>query len=393
MILRAELCTLPCLEFRVEHTDGPARAGTLETGHGVIHTPIFMPVGTQGTVKAVEPRELREVGAEIVLGNTYHLYLRPGCGVLEQAGGLHRFMAWDRPILTDSGGFQVYSLADLRGIDESGITFKSHLDGSVHHFSPESVIDVQRSLGSDIMMVLDECTPYPCDEAYARRSNAMTVRWAERCRGHFETTKPLYGTDQSLFAIVQGSTYMSIREESARALVAMDFPGYAIGGLSVGEPVEHMEAMTEVCVALLPEAKPRYLMGVGTPQNLLEGIARGVDMFDCVMPTRNGRNAVVFTRTGRLNLRNAGYGADHTPVDASCGCYTCRTFTRAYLRHLFRAKEILGLQLASIHNLAFYLQLMRDAREAIVGGRFAAWKHETLAAMAQDERLHTSLIQ
>ncbi len=296
------------------------------------------------------------------------------------------------PILTDSGGFQVYSLADLRGIDESGITFKSHLDGSTHQFSPERVVDVQRSLGSDIMMVLDECTPYPCDEEYARKSNAMTVRWADRCRARFEQTTPVYGHRQELFAIVQGSVYPAVREESVRALVEMDFPGYAIGGLSVGEPTESMYAMTELCTALLPEGKPRYLMGVGTPENLLECIARGIDMFDCVMPTRNGRNAVVFTRGGRMNLRNAAYSADFTPLDDACDCYTCRTFTRAYLRHLFRAKEILALQLATIHNLAFYLFLMRAAREAILAGRFAAWKRETLAAMTREGRLNTSHI-
>ena len=361
----------------------------MSLGHGEVLTPVFMPVGTQGTVKAVEPRELEEINAQIILGNTYHLYLRPGCEVLEAAGGLHGFNRWGRPILTDSGGFQVYSLADLRGIAEEGITFKSHLDGSVHKFTPEGVIDIQRSLGSDVMMVLDECTPHPCEEEYARTSNAMTVRWAARCREQLERTAPLYGKDQTLFAIVQGSVYPGIREVSARALVAMDFEGYAIGGLAVGEPTEEMYRITELCTAILPAEKPRYLMGVGTPENILEGIARGVDMFDCVMPTRNGRNAVVFTRTGKLNLRNARHRMDPAPLDAGCSCYTCRTFSRSYLHHLFRAREILGLQLASIHNLAFYLWLTSAAREAILEERFTPWKDALLAAMRREEAADT----
>jgi len=358
----------------------------MRLAHGEVCTPVFMPVGTQGTVKAVEPRELKEGQAQIILGNTYHLYLRPGCDILKAAGGLHRFMQWDRPILTDSGGFQVYSLADLRGIDEPGITFKSHLDGSVHHFTPESVVDTQRVLGSDVMMVLDECTPYPCEEEYARRSNAMTVRWAARCKQRMEETEPFYGFGQTLFAIVQGSVYPEIRAASASALAALDFQGYAIGGLSVGEPTDVMYGMTEICTGILPAAKPRYLMGVGTPENILESIARGIDMFDCVMPTRNGRNAVMFTRRGKLNLRNARHAEDFAPVDPDCSCYTCRTFSRAYLRHLFRAKEILALQLASLHNLAFYLWLTATAREAIIAGQFAAWKAEALALMAPEER-------
>jgi queuine tRNA-ribosyltransferase len=384
LILPPEFRKFHILKFDLEHTDGAARAGRMKLGHGEVQTPVFMPVGTQGTVKAVEPRELEEIRAQIILGNTYHLYLRPGCEVLEEAGGLHGFERWDRPILTDSGGFQVYSLADLRGIAEEGITFKSHLDGSVHKFSPESVIDTQRSLGSDIMMVLDECTPHPCDEDYARTSNAMTVRWAGRCRERLEQTSPRYGADQTLFAIVQGSVYPAIREASANALVAMDFAGYAIGGLAVGEPTDVMYRITEFCTAILPAHKPRYLMGVGTPENILEGIARGVDMFDCVMPTRNGRNAVVFTRGGKLNLRNARHRKDFGPLDTGCACYTCRTFSRAYLHHLFRAREILGLQLASIHNLAFYLWLTATARESICEGRFAPWKDAMLSAMHRE---------
>ena len=345
-----------------------------------------MPVGTQGSVKAIEPRELREVGAQIILGNTYHLYLRPGVELIEKTGGLHGFVGWNGPMLTDSGGYQVFSLSDLRGIDPDGVHFKSHHDGSVHRFTPESVVDIQRSLGSDIMMVLDECPPYPCDEEYAERSNQLTLKWAARCLDRFSATTAKYGAGQSLFAIVQGSVYGRIREMSARALVSLDFDGYAIGGLSVGEPVSDMYAMTELCAALLPAQKPRYLMGVGTPENLLESIARGIDMFDCVLPTRNGRNAMVFTRRGRLNLRNAKFTDDLAPVDPECGCYACRNFSRAYLRHLFKAREILGLQLATIHNLSFYLWLMNAARDAILGDRFGAWKESALRDLASEDQ-------
>ena len=344
-----------------------------------------MPVGTQGSVKAIEQRELVSEDARIILGNTYHLYLRPGTKLIETAGGLHRFMGWDRHLLTDSGGYQVFSLAGLRGISEEGVQFRSHIDGSAHLFTPERVIDFQRSLGSDIMMVLDECAPHPCDEEYAERSNALTLRWAERSRVRLEQTVPLYGHEQSLFGIVQGSVYPSIRENSSRALGALDFPGYAIGGLSVGEPVDQMYRMVEICTDILPLEKPRYLMGVGTPENLLEGIERGVDMFDCVMPTRNARNAVVFTSRGRLNMRNARHADDFSPVDPACSCYTCRTFSRAYLRHLFKAGEILALQLATIHNIAYYLSLLRAAREAIAGGTFPAWKQSVLSAVAVEE--------
>ncbi len=360
------------------HTDGLARAGMLLTDRGEIPTPVFMPVGTQGTVKAVEPRELLDMGARIILANTYHLYLRPGTEILEKMGGLHAFAGWTRPILTDSGGYQVFSLADLRNLQEDGVVFRSHLDGSTHLFSPEKVVDIQRSLGSDVMMVLDECTPYPCDEAYAAASGELTLRWAERCRERWAATRPLYGTDQALFAIVQGSTFPGLRERSARALVAMDFEGYAIGGLSVGEPAEVMYGITGLCTALLPARRPRYLMGVGTPGNILECIARGVDMFDCVLPTRNGRNAVLFTRSGKLNMRNSVHAEDGRPVDEECDCYTCRTFTRAYLRHLFKAGEILALQLASLHNLTFYLWLARTARERILEGTFHTWKADML---------------
>ena len=364
------------MSFVLVHTDGKARAGVLRTDRGDVPTPIFMPVGTQGAVKAVEPRELTEMGAHIILGNTYHLYLRPGCDVIGTAGGVHRFMSWERPVLTDSGGFQVFSLSSLRGITEEGVEFRSHLDGSSHVFTPERVIDFQRSLGSDIMMALDECTPYPCDEEYAVNSHRLTIRWARRSKRRLEETSPRYGSRQMLFGIVQGSTYRHLREESAGALVEIGFDGYAIGGLSVGEPAEMMYAMTEVSTAVLPAEKPRYLMGVGTPENILEAVERGVDMFDCVLPTRNGRNAVLFTRHGRLNMKNAAHAEDFSPIDPECACYTCRNFTRAYLRHLFKAREIMALQLSSLHNLSYYLWLLRGAREAVLNDRYGEWKQE-----------------
>jgi queuine tRNA-ribosyltransferase len=370
----------------IEHTHGDARAGRLCTSRGEVATPVFMPVGTQGTVKAMEQRELNTAGAGIILGNTYHLYLRPGPALIEKAGGLHAFIHWDGHLLTDSGGYQVFSLANLRGISEEGVVFKSHLDGSAHLFTAENVVDFQRSFGSDIMMVLDECPPYPCEESYALQSNALTVRWASRCRERLEQTAPQYGHDQSLFGIVQGSVYPAIRESSARELVAMNFDGYAIGGLSVGEPAEEMYRMVQICTEILPAEKPRYLMGVGTPENMLEAIGRGVDMFDCVMPTRNARNALVFTSVGKLNLRNACHAEAFSPLDDQCGCYTCRNFSRAYLRHLFKSGEILGLQLATIHNVTYYCTLMRSAREAITGQRFQEWKASILAAIAPAEK-------
>ena len=370
------------MKFSIAQTDGNARAGVLVTGRGEIATPVFMPVGTQGSVKAVEQRELEEIGAQVILGNAYHLYLRPGTAAIENAGGLHRFIGWRKPILTDSGGYQVFSLSALRRIDEDGVRFRSHIDGSDHQFTPEGVIDIERSLGSDIMMVLDECAPFPCDEAYARRSNDLTIRWAGRARNRMAQTSPKYGADQVLFGIVQGSTYGGIREESALALSGMEFDGYAIGGLSVGEPEETMYRMTGVCTAVLPAGRPRYLMGVGTPKNMLEAVARGVDMFDCVLPTRNGRNAVLFTRNGKLNMRNAAHTGDFSPVDPECGCYGCRNFSRAYLRHLFKAGEILALQLASVHNLTFYVWLLAQAREEILKGTFAPWKDAMVARLS-----------
>ncbi len=369
------------MKYQCIAQDGKARAGLLETDHGVIETPVYMPVGTQGSVKATEQRELIEMGTEIILGNTYHLYLRPGIDIIEQAGGLHRFVSWTKPILTDSGGFQVFSLTDLREIEEHGVTFRSHLDGSLHVFTPESVIQIQQRFGSDIMMVFDECTPYPCDFDYAKKSNEMTVRWADRCKTMFEKSSPIYGHSQALFGIVQGSVYPEIREMSARALIQMEFDGYAIGGLAVGEPVEEMYKITEFTEQFLPVHKPRYLMGIGLPENILESIDRGIDMFDCVIPTRNGRNGMLFTRDGTMNMRNAQYKTDFTPIDGECDCYTCKTFTRSYLRHLFIAKEILALQLASIHNLTFFLWLAREARKAIIEKRFKEWETMMLARL------------
>ena len=367
------------MQFSLEHTDSSsqARAGRLETGHGVIETPIFMPVGTVGSVKGVSPRELvADVQAQIILGNTYHLYLRPGVELLEQAGGLHRFMQWSHPILTDSGGFQIFSLAGRRKLTEEGALFQSHLDGSSHHFTPESVIDTQRSIGSDILMVLDECPPGDVTAAYAKESNERTLRWAARCQERMEQTAPKYGCEQALFAIVQGGVYPEIRRESADRLVEMDFPGYAVGGLSVGEPAEQMYTMVEVCTERLPASKPRYLMGVGTPENLLENIARGIDMFDCVMPTRNGRNGMVFTTEGIINIRNKKWQYEFSEIDPGLDRYSSKTFTKAYLRHLFVAGELLGLHIASVQNLSFYLWLMKEARQAILEDRFEPWRQE-----------------
>lgn len=348
----------------------------LETGHGKIQTPIFMPVGTQGTVKAITQRVLEsEINAEIVLSNTYHLYLRPGTNILEKAGGLHKFINWSRPILTDSGGFQVYSLSDLRKLKPDGVEFRSHLDGSKHFFSPKKVIEIQRSIGSDIIMPLDECTPFPCEFDYAKKSKDLTSKWAVLNKEAFENSKPLYGYDQYLFGIIQGSVYKQLREESARDLYKLDFDGYAIGGLAVGEPTDMMYELVDFTTDFMPQDKPRYLMGVGRPENILEAIARGVDMFDCVMPTRNARNAYLFTSKGIVSMRNAAYKDDFSPLDPECGCYTCTNFSKAYLRHLFNAREILALELATIHNLTFYLNLVREARRRIFDGSFVEWKN------------------
>jgi queuine tRNA-ribosyltransferase len=355
-----------------------ARAGVLTTDHGVIETPIFMPVGTQGTVKTLTPDDLIAGGAQIILGNTYHLYLRPGHKLIETFGGLHKFMSWNRPILTDSGGYQVFSLKEIRKIDKDGVTFQSHLDGSRQRFTPESVLDIQRSLGSDIMMVLDECAPYPSTKEYAAKSNELTLEWAAIARELYEKKEPLYGHRQWLFGIVQGSVYKDIRQRSAEELVKMDFPGYSIGGLAVGEPPEVMYEMTDFVTDILPDSKPKYLMGVGKPEDLLENIERGVDMFDCVIPTRNARNGTVFTENGKLIIKAGRFKSDQRPIDEQCGCYTCRNFSRGYVRHLLNVNEILGLKLATIHNIHFYLKLVRDARNNILKDDFINWKNEIL---------------
>jgi len=369
------------MKFTLQGADSEsaARAGELETAHGTIQTPIYMPVGTRASVKAIEQRELLELDAQIILGNTYHLYLRPGTDILQQAGGLHKFMNWPRPILTDSGGFQVFSLSELREISEEGAMFKSHIDGSRHLFSPENVMDTQRLIGSDIMMAFDECPPHDADMDYLRKSHELTLRWAARCQNQFTKTTGLYGYDQSLFAITQGGTNEVLRAESTKRLVEMDFEGYAIGGLAVGEPAEAMYRMLDISHPLLPTHKPRYLMGVGTPENILNAIERGVDMFDCVIPTREGRNGRIYTRTGVLNLRAAKYRDDFSPIDEGFDNYVCQNFSRAYIRHLLNVGEIFGLQLCSLHNTSFFLWLTKMAREHILKGDFQTWKTEFLA--------------
>lgn len=374
------------MTFQLQYTDpqSAARAGRITTAHGDILTPIFMPVGTVGSVKGVSVRDLHEeVHAQIILGNTYHLYLRPGTAVLEQAGGLHRFNAWDGPILTDSGGFQVFSLTGIRKLTEEGCTFQSHIDGSRHTFTPERVMDIERSIGADIIMALDECPPGTSDYAYARKSLSLTHRWLDRCIARFRETEPLYGYEQSLFPIVQGCTYRDLRTESAEFVASKEADGNAIGGLAVGEPAEVMYEMIEVVNAILPKDKPRYLMGVGTPANLLEAIERGVDMFDCVMPTRNGRNAMLFTSQGIMNLRNKKWECDFSPIDPQGTASVDHIYSRAYLHHLFKAQELLALEIASIHNLAFYLWLVGQAREHIITGDFASWKRQMLRQVTE----------
>ncbi|AZR73108.1 tRNA guanosine(34) transglycosylase Tgt [Anoxybacter fermentans] len=359
-------------EFRLLKTDSnsKARLGELYTPHGKIETPIFMPVGTQATVKTMTPEELKEVGAQIILSNTYHLYLRPGHELIKKAGGLHSFMNWDRPILTDSGGFQVFSLSDLREITEEGVTFRSHIDGSYHFISPEKAIEIQMALGADIIMAFDECPPYPADYDYVKESLKRTTRWLKRCK-EAHTRK-----DQALFGIIQGGMYKDLREESVKETTEVDLPGYAIGGLSVGEPKDIMYDILEYTTSLLPVDKPRYLMGVGTPEDLIEGVLRGVDMFDCVLPTRIARNGSVFTKFGQMTVRNAKYEADFTPLDPYCDCYTCRNYTRAYIRHLIKRNEILGLRLTTYHNLYFLLKLMERIREAIREDKFLEYREE-----------------
>jgi queuine tRNA-ribosyltransferase len=369
------------MEFELIATDAEtgARAGLLHTDHGTIETPIFMPVGTAGSVKAVMQEQLKEeVKAQIILGNTYHLYLRPGTEILEKAGGLHKFNGWDRPILTDSGGYQVFSLAEKRKLTEEGALFQSHIDGSRHLFTPENVMDIQRTIGADIVMAFDECTPYPCDYGYARKSMELTHRWLSRCFQRFNETEPKYGYNQSLFPIVQGSTYKDLRIESAEFAAGMEADGNAIGGLSVGEPEQDMYEMCELVCNILPKQKPRYLMGVGTPWNILECIGLGVDMFDCVMPTRNGRNGMLFTTEGVVNIKNKRWADDFSPIDAGLNGGPSTTYTKAYLRHLFAANEILGLQLASLQNLSFYLHLVKEARQHIIAGDFGQWRRGML---------------
>jgi len=356
-----------------------ARAGVLHTPHGDIPTPVFMPVGTLGAVKAVHPRELKQdLDAPIMLSNTYHLYLRPGTEVLEHAGGLHRFNGWDRPILTDSGGFQVHSLSDIRKITEEGVKFQSHIDGKHPPFTPEKVMDIQRSIGADIIMAFDECTPWPCERAYAEKSMHMTHRWLDRCIERLAETQPKYGHEQALFPIVQGSTIAELRKQSSDYVASKGAAGNAIGGLSVGEPEEEMYAMAELCCGILPKDKPRYLMGVGTPWNLLENMARGIDLFDCVMPTRNGRNGMLFTSEGILNIKNKQWADDHSPLDPGGHSWVDTTYSRAFVRHLFQSGEMLGQQIASLHNLGFYIGLMREARARILDGSFSSWKNGLL---------------
>ena len=374
------------MKFKLEAEDknSKARAGEITTDHGVIKTPIFMPVGTAGSVKAVHQHELaNDIKAQIILGNTYHLYLRPGLETLQLAGGLHKFNGWKGPLLTDSGGYQVYSLSGVRKIKEEGVTFRSHIDGSKHLFTPESVMDTQRIIGADIIMAFDECTPYPCEYGYARRSMEMTHRWLKRCCERFDITEPIYGYDQTLFPIVQGSVYKDLRQQSAEVIASFEREGNAIGGLSVGEPAEDMYEMTEIVCDILPKEKPRYLMGVGTPINLLENIALGIDMFDCVMPTRNARNGMLFTKNGIINIRNERWKNDFSAIEEDSDLYADRNYTKAYLRHLTHSKEILGAQIATLHNLNFYLWLMNEAREKIIEGEFTEWKNKMVIQLAQ----------
>ncbi len=372
------------MKFNISHTDKncKARAGEISTDHGVIQTPIFMPVGTAGTVKAVHQRELKnDIKAQIILGNTYHLYLRPGLDVLEQAGGLHKFNGWDKPLLTDSGGYQVYSLSNQRKLTEEGAKFTSHIDGSKHFFSPEGVMDIQRTIGADIMMAFDECTPFPCDYNYAKKSLDMTHRWLKRCCKRFDETEGKYDFSQTLFPIVQGSVYTDLRKKSAEFIAEQNREGNAIGGLSVGEPAEEMYAMTEVVCDILPADKPRYLMGVGTPINILESIALGIDMFDCVMPTRNARHGLLYTQYGLINIKNEKWKKDFSSLDENGTSYVDKEYSKAYLRHLVHSQELLGAQISSIHNLSFYLWLVGEARNQIIAGTFRDWKDKMVKQM------------
>jgi len=364
-----------------------ARTGVLSTAHGVVQTPVFMPVGTQGTVKTLSPQELNDNGVQLLLSNTYHLYLRPGTDIIHSIGGLHNFMSWNGSILTDSGGYQVFSLNELRKIDDEGVTFQSHLDGSSHRFTPINVLEFQRILGSDVMMVLDECPPYPCSREYAEKSNELTVRWAQLARDNWKT-EGMYGFEQALFAIVQGSIFDDIREKSARRLKDLEFPGYAIGGLAVGEPETDRWRVTDLCTDMLPAERPRYMMGVGTPADILEAVSLGVDMFDCVIPTRNARNGTVLTSNGKMVIKGASFSSDQQPIDSECSCYTCQTFSRAYIRHLFNANEILGLRLATLHNIHFYMWLVQKAQEHIMNGTFYEWKELQIKKINNFDTIH-----
>lgn len=376
------------MDFKLikKDSDSKARLGEVTTAHGKIQTPIFMPVGTAATVKGVHQHEIeKDTQAHIILGNTYHLYLRPGLEVKEKAGGLHNFMGWNKPLLTDSGGYQVYSLSGKRKIKEEGVKFQSHIDGSYHLFTPENVMDIQRTIGADIIMAFDECTPYPCDYNYAKKSMHMTHRWLKRCCDRFDTTEPKYGFDQTLFPIVQGSVYKDLRKQSAEKIASFEREGNAIGGLSVGEPHDLMYEMTDIVCSVLPEDKPRYLMGVGTPSNLLENIALGVDMFDCVMPTRNARNGMIFTSEGTINIKNKKWADDFSPIDPNGTSFVDSTYSKAYVRHLFTVNELLGKQITSLHNIRFYLWLMEEARRHIAEGTFTSWKNEMVKKL--DRRL------
>ncbi len=382
------------LHFLLEKTDhrSKARCGRLHTQRGEILTPVFMPVGTNGTVKTLSPLELHDNGVQIVLSNTYHLYLRPGDRLIAEQGGLHRFMDWNGPILTDSGGYQVFSLAALRKIDNDGVTFQSHLDGSTHRFTPEKIIDIQHNIGSDIMMVLDECTSYPCDREYALRSMQLTLQWARRSKEYREKNINDHNAGQVLFAIVQGSVYENLRKQCTEELLALDFPGYAIGGLAVGESSEERNRITDFCTDLIPQEKPRYLMGVGFPEDILSAISLGVDMFDCVIPTRNARNGTLFTSEGKLIIKSASHKKEDIPIDNKCSCYACKQFSRAYIRHLFNTNEILGLRLATLHNIHFYMWLVTEARNKIKKNAFNGWKNEMLRnwklSFENDRQLH-----
>lgn len=374
------------MKFTLQYSDSAsnARAGEILTDHGKIKTPIFMPVGTVGSVKAVHQRELRDdIFAQIILGNTYHLYLRPGLDILQEAGGLHKFIGWDKPILTDSGGYQVYSLANQRKIKEEGVQFKSHIDGSKHFFTPENVMDIQRKIGADIIMAFDECTPYPCEFSYAEKSMHMTHRWLTRCIQRFDETEGLYGYNQTFFPIVQGSVYPDLRKQSAEFIAAQNREGNAIGGLSVGEPHEDMYAMTDLVCSILPKDKPRYLMGVGTPVNILESIALGIDMFDCVLPTRNARHGLLYTSEGIINIRNKKWERDFSPIDSMANAYVDTDYSKAYLRHLLQSNELLAAQIASVHNLSFYLWLVEEARAHIMEGDFTSWKNSMVKKLNQ----------